>query len=684
MVSTSTMLYPPFDKRDMMANMSTESPAAPPSTTSDSAWQQIEDQLDQISRLAKSDLPVRDFHRQMLDRIVQAVSVPAAAVWLISADGSLTVDCQIGLEQVLPADDTAGPQHLRLVQEAIEQGRPVLIPWSSETTGANNPCPVALVLCPLLVSGRRLGAVEVFLHAKAQPEVQQGCLRIVAAATELAADYHRDQQLRRAISDQSWWHQWRRYALEVHRSLSLKPTAYTIVNESRRLVGCDRVSLVLRRGRQFRLVAASGVETVHRRSTAAGHLQALASGVAACRQAVWYPDRASELPPDLETILEAYVDQAHVRWMACIPLADPERDEPAADDLPGLLIAERFDALADPEFAERLTAVCSPAAVALRNAIDHESLPLLPLVRAVRRTARYLRWEQLPRTVLVLVVVAVITGALFLVPADFSIPARGELQPVTRHQIFAPEDGLVVTLPQASGPVRRGETLVELSNPKLEQSYAEVLAKRRTTEEQLAAVRAARRRPEPAGRTDQRHELSAQEQQLQERLVGLERQAELLDQQQRRMTVTSPIDGEILTWDLERLLASRPVQRGERLMTVADLKGSWRLELRIDDRQVGHVLAAQQDSETPLRVSFMLAADPNTRHRGRLGSMSSSIQVDEANQASLFVLAPLDDGHVPEARPGASVVARIHCGRRAIGYVWFRQVIEAVQSRLLF
>ena len=684
MLPIATMHYPPSEKRGIMGDMSIDVPAADALSPTDRAWQQIEDELDQISRLAKSDLPVRDFHRQLLDRIVRTLSAPAGAVWLVAADGCLEADCQIGLEQVLPADDTAGQQHVGLLREAIEQGGALLVPSHSETTGVRNPCPLALVLCPLVVSGQSLGLVEIFLRANTQPEVQQGCLRIVAAATELAADYHRDRQLRQLSDQHSWWQQWRRYSQAVHGSLSLKSTAYAIVNEARRLLGCDRVSLAVRRGRQCRLVAASGVDTVHRRSTAVGHLEALAAGVLASRQALWYPDLESELPPDLETNLEAYVDQSCVRFVACVPLSDPDREEQAPDDLRGVLIAERFDATADSAFAERMTAVCGPAAVALRNAIDHESLPLLPVMRVARRAAQYLRWEQLPRTLLVVAAVTAAVGALVIVPADFAIPARGELQPVIRHQIFAPEDGLIVALPKASGTVNRGDTLAELSNPKLEQHYAEVLAKRRTTTEQLAAVRAARRRQEPATRTDQRYELSAQEQQLQERLIGLEHQAELLEQQHRRLTVASPIDGEILTWDLERLLASRPVQRGERLMTVADLNGPWRLELRIDDRQVGHVLAARQDSETPLGVSFMLATDPNTKFRGRIGHMSSSIEMDEANLASMFALVPLDDGLVPEPRPGASVIARIHCGRRAIGYVWFRQVIEAVQSRLLF
>ncbi len=664
--------------------MTIDVPFATIQPASDRACQQIEDALDEISRLAKSDLSVRDFHQQLLERLTRVLSAAAGAVWLVSADGRWQPDCQIGLDQIWPAGEPAGQQHRDLLREVVQLGTVQLVPPDATTSSLGSPNSHALVLCPLGVPGRTLGVIEVFLRAHARPDVQQGCLQIVAAVGELAADFHRDRLLRELTAQRAWWQQWRTYSQMVHGSLALKATAYTIVNEGRRLVGCDRVSLAVRRGRRCRLVAVSGVDMVQRRASAVVQLEDLATRVLASQQPLHYPDQGRELPPDLEDVLEAYVDDSSVRWLACVPLGDPDRDRPVVADRLGVLMMERFDGAADAEVGDRIAAVCGPATTALRSAIEHESVPLLAFWRYARRVAQCFQLDRLPKTLLIAASAAAAGGALLLVPADFEIPARGDLQPAVRRQVFAPDEGLVVTLPKAAGAVSRGETLAVLSNPQLEQQHADVAAKRRTTEEQLAAVRTARRRQEPAARTDERYVLSAQEQQLQERLSGLEQQARLLAEQRRQLTVTSPIDGHILTWDLERLLAARPVQRGERLMTVADLDGPWELQLRIDDRQVGHVLEAQRESGLDLEVSFLLATDPNIRYRGRIGQMSSAIELDDAGQAALSALVPLDAGQVPQPRPGAAVVARIHCGRRPLGYVWFRQVIEFIQSRLLF
>jgi hypothetical protein len=122
------------------------------------------------------------------------------------------------------------------------------------------------------------------------------------------------------------------------------------------------------------------------------------------------------------------------------------------------------------------------------------------------------------------------------------------------------------------------------------------------------------------------------------------------------------------------------VQRGQTLLTVADLDGPWVAELHLADNRAGHVLAAQQDLRRDLQVSFALSAEPGTVYEGRVADAALSTELDEETGPTILVTVDFDRTVVAGLRPGATVIARIHCGRRAIGYVWLHDLFEFVQS----
>jgi len=44
----------------------------------------------------------------------------------------------------------------------------------------------------------------------------------------------------------------------------------------------------------------------------------------------------------------------------------------------------------------------------------------------------------------------------------------------------------------------------------------------------------------------------------------------------------------------------------------------------------------------------------------------------------------IDKSDLPELRPGTGVTAKVHCGRKAIGYVWLHDLIAWIYSNILF
>jgi multidrug efflux pump subunit AcrA (membrane-fusion protein) len=419
-------------------------------------------------------------------------------------------------------------------------------------------------------------------------------------------------------------------------------------------------------------------------------LEELGRRVLVYGEPLWYPAARETLAPELEQALDACLDESHARVFGAIPLVKRlQHAEPGSQTEPiGMLFVEQFQvAAAEPALIGRAIAVGRHATSALANAVDYESLPLLKLERGLLGLRWLTRARQLPKTVLCAAVVLLAALLLTLYPADFSIEARGELQPRTRRDVFAPSDSIVSEIHVGDGrEVRAGEVLVTLRRPQLDFDLHRVLGETQTARKRLAGVQAARLGPE-RGKTDttQRYnQLTAEEEELKELLASLSEQEQNLRAQQAELSVTSPIDGQVLTWDVAQLLESRPVQRGQVLLAVGDLAGPWQLELRLPDDHAGYVLAAEQTIDPKLDVDFMLATDPGTTYRGHVEKTALAAQTDEVYGSHVLLTVAIDRAAVSGLRPGASVIGKIHCGRRAIGFVWFHDLISTIRRRLLF
>jgi hypothetical protein len=186
--------------------------------------------------------------------------------------------------------------------------------------------------------------------------------------------------------------------------------------------------------------------------------------------------------------------------------------------------------------------------------------------------------------------------------------------------------------------------------------------------------------------------------------------------------------GQVVTWDVQRLLMGRSVQRGQLLITVADPTSEWDLEIMMPEDRMGHVTRAQMDPELgkQLRVRYILATDPNTEYHGFVKEVHYNAEVRGEEGNTVLIRCSLDTRQLqplrefaaqhyglPEdvsleelrrvvtaklaagelttekfteltgLRPGAGARAKVHCGRASIGYVWFHDAISWLQ-RLWF
>jgi multidrug efflux pump subunit AcrA (membrane-fusion protein) len=667
------------------------------------AWDDIQSALEQIALLATSNLAPRDFHAALIAKTGAALSAVGGAIWLRTADGSLACDAADNFDPAALDDPPGAPaNHQHLLEAVLARGAACSVPPGQALDRAPaemadprvawpiNSTDFLLAFAPLRLGAETIGLAELLFHDSLGPKTLHGHVQFLAAVCELAADFHRQQQLRQFAAREGHWRQLEQFIEAAHESLDLRTAAYAIANEGRRLVGCDRLSVAVANEGGCRVTAISGSETIETRSNLVRRLEELGERVLVLGEPVWYPAPPDSLAPEIERPLDACLDESHARVLGVLPLKrrQPGTPQAGAGEPIGLIFVEQFQASAvDPALGERAAAVGRHATSALASALEYESLPLLKLERGLQQLRWLTRLRQLPKSKKILLSIAAVGLALVLLPANFDIEARGELQPRVRRELFAPSDGIISEVRAVEGrEVQAGDELVSLRKPQLEFELHRVLGDAQTARKRLAAVQAARLGPE-RGKSDaaeRYNQLTAEEEELKELLASLSQQEQILRGQQDELVLTSPIAGQVLTWNVEQLLAARPVERGQKLLTVGDLNGPWELELRLPDDHAGYVLAAQRTRGSDLEVAYLLATDPGTAYHGHIEKTSLATQTDEVYGSHLRLTVGIDADRAPRLRPGATVIGKIHCGRRSLAFVWLHDLIAMIRSRLLF
>jgi multidrug efflux pump subunit AcrA (membrane-fusion protein) len=663
--------------------------------------QEIDDLLDQVARLARSESAPREFHLELLERAVRALAAVGGIVWTRSEAGVVTLDCRVDLTRDRSVEILSSePAHREFLAGTFEhpQSR-VVLPRAASTTGAMlNPTEFLLLVCPMSIGeeGAVTGILELAQRPGGSPAAQQGSLRLLEALSELAADYHRQRRHRILQATAQRSDQIQQFSLRVHDSLELDATCSTIANEGRRLIDCDRLSVAVRRGNSLQLLAVSGLEALDRRANIVRLLEDLSRVVTAAGEAFWFSGETENVPPQIAGPLHAWQDESHARSLAIIPLpaapiADQPTDRGSGAKLPpslGALVIERFGGeRMDDACQTRIGLVASHARRALQNALDYESFPFFRVLAPLKKWRWFAAARRLPKTAAVLAGALAVIVALVYVPADFEIEGRGTLQPRNRRNVFARSDGIVAEVrTDHAQECREGDILAVMTKSQLDFESSRVQGELQTARKRLASVQASRLElsPQTAADREKYYQLTAEEEEVQELLNSLTEQNAVLKEQRDDLLVRSPLTGQVITWNVRQLLEGRPVQRGQVLLQVADLTGPWVLEIEVPDDRIGHVLDAERELKPGLDVSFMLATEPGVSYRGTIEKVAMSTDVRPPEKANVLVTVRIDREQIPRLRPGATAASHIHCGRRSIGYVWFHTLWETIQKKVLF
>ncbi|WP_437223368.1 biotin/lipoyl-binding protein [Planctomicrobium sp. SH661] len=442
-------------------------------------------------------------------------------------------------------------------------------------------------------------------------------------------------------------------------------------------LGVDRVSLLWSTSATSRLLGTSANSEIARNSTAVRLIEEVTAqvGQQGERLEVTIGGVASPLSSSLRKGIDAYVEETNVRCLKWIPI----RSSDSAQTAPlGFLLLEHFSADWPDDHQQQLLTLAEPHVVdSARRVLSASRSSLWSRLRlAFAGRGRWLAGAS--------AAMALAAILLFTVQKNLEIPVDGVLRPVRRAAVFAPMQGIVDQISVKHGAhVEPGETLMVLRSPELSIEERRISGEAATLRSRLDSLKAARIRNRDTGtRPGNDADLSAEESDLEAQLKGLTGQLALVHEQLNLLVVKSPLAGQIDRWDLNQALADRPVGHGQYLCDVLDVDGDWMIELSIPDDVVGYVLQAQEKAPCP--VSYLFRTNADHQYESQIVSISNSAQLDRDGKPVVLARVPAAAADGSQFRVGAGVMARIDCGKRSIGYVYLREMIEFFRRTFWF
>ena len=83
-------------------------------------------------------------------------------------------------------------------------------------------------------------------------------------------------------------------------------------------------------------------------------------------------------------------------------------------------------------------------------------------------------------------------------------------------------------------------------------------------------------------------------------------------------------------------------------------------------------------------MEFILGTNANKKFEGELVSVAQRAELSDSGVPEFRALVNTNIEDVGELRPGTGATAKIICGRKPMGFVWFYQVIDFLRTRVFF
>lgn len=667
--------------------------------------EKIQRQLVQVARdieqLSRSATDRQQFFSELLRQLVEVLNAIGGVVWLADDRGQLAKQANVGWDKLGLADDPlAFRQNQQLLAETLGSGEAkFLIPNADDAT--TFPQQQIVFVAAVHQDETPVGVIEIFHRRELPAAAQSGHLQYIEQMAAFASRFLTNKQKLPQEQDQAkFWNDFEQFLLKMQRTTELDEIAATAAEHSRFLLGVDRVSVAYVRGKKIDIRSVGSSDAVNLHANLLTSMKRLIEVVLPTGEPLISTGKKGERPPHVEKALDDFISQSRARLVMVVGLFEPpqwsddvatsaesskkdmSRSRASTDQPVGCLVIEHSTQVgAVAMVQERAILLADHIAASLTNARRYQQIFLLPLWRTIGKSREWFQGRRLAITMAVITVLALLIAALVLIPADYRVEAAGRLMPVEKSHLFAPWGGKVVdVLVEAGKWVESGTPLLRIENDEL--STQLLTTKNETLEykQQLIALQA--QIDGAVEKTDRvaEAEFKGEYSKVQIQLAGSEEREALLKKRIDDLTMRASMAGVVTTFQLKQLLAGRQVQRGELLVELANDKKEWQLELDIEERRMGHVLTALNQSKAKtLPVEFVLATVAEETYQGQLDHIAARTETSEELGTVVPATVQLTSEEISQRRIGAEVSAKINCGKKSLGYVLFGDVIEFCQ-----
>ena len=674
--------------------------------TIEAARTRIQRLVEQIAALSKAEISSEEFFGKFLERVTAATDAKGGAVWLVGSraqdnKSEFQLCAQIDFPSSLfGSDETQRTAILKILTDVVRSKSAVILaPTHTDAAdiappqgGSVNKTPYAFLHVPLHLNTQAIGILQVWLQPYVQSSNFPEFVTFLSTLTPYVEQHLHSRRLSNLVLETQRLQHLLRFTTDLAGSLDALEVARLTANYGRDLAGCERTSVLVKEGEAWKVLAISGQETVEPKSSMVKAMAAFVEAHAAQETRILDKkellERAeakkTDEPGSMALVASGRTDEidilyfqlSHVVSAVICPITDPDKE------ITGAIFCEStFEGYFDSGGgksevlpARRVTEwVATYSGRTLAAARDYQTLPFLHASHRVRGVRLLLTGKKRNRFLLKMGLFALIAVVVLVLPIHHQhIDGDCAVQALNRAVVVPEISARIETILVHEGDhVTKGQELARLDTRRLKLDLD-------STEEEKLRYAADADRVRATG-----DEAAAQVSLLEVKV--LDQQAKKLQADIDSATLRSPIDGVVMTKDLE-LRAGEILQEGAAFAEIDDLT-AWQLLAEIDERDIAAVEQAFQEKGA-LDLTYILYSQSAHVLHARLDShqqISASAYPRDKDNVFLvtFDNPPIPPDIMKDIRPGLTGRAQIDLGREPLLVAIVRKFYRWCQFRMI-